>query len=915
MYPNYFQVTVRSPVLRLKRWRLFIIGVIIFLLSSNTLFAQAIIDETMPASIPSEIIKDWEDQDKPGTNYKAAAEKIAETLTDEAFAKAIKDKASTAEAKQLYYEACHYRRVEKMRDYAEDIQKLVYAKHHNLGNLIVGCQEGYSFPNIDEKWSAGSALYYLEFKDYYPEPKTLLEDKTGILRDPCVSLDGKRLAFAWSKDAGSGSGWSARGKGYKIYELDIDKSLKDNKTTPRQITSNPPGLEVSDYEPCYTQLGDIIFNSSRCFQLIDCYINMVSTFFICDTAGRYLRRVGYDQVHTFYPQLKSDGKIMYTRWEYNDRGLMNSMGVFDMYPDGTHQNEVYGNQTQWPVTTIHAREIPYSNGKVMAIASGHHAPYYGEPLIIDPNIDRNGLKPIKFVAPVRTYTKNPNVSMDSGGVEFKFSHPMPLDEENFLVSWTPTAKGAMKLYFMDINGKRELIAWGDKSVSQPYPVKAREVSTPRIFTDYTKKTAIFKMEDVSVGIGLGKSIPKGTVKKLRVVQLEYRASSPDANPDANFGRTGDMGWVYVPIARHTGSWQVKRILGETPVYSDGSAAFTVPAEVPLFFQCIDSAGRMVQTMRSWSTLMPGETFNCIGCHENKNEAVTPKERTEAGDAKPLEPFYDISGKLFSYPDIIQPILDKNCVSCHKSGGTGGSKIDLSSGWVTLTDDDHKESKKKWMNSYVNLTKGGGMFSGGTYINWLSIFSSNEAIQPRTVGSYRSKLITTILPAHKTSGKVELTKEEMDKILAWIDLCVPHCGRYNQGMISATDSAAYEKALAYRTKHIELERKNVEEFVKAGQWGQVSVKPENNRISGNISASKIQLRFLAGERKLLLVPSSIGELRINDLLGRQMVKVKIDKKNIGTSMSILLPESISRGVYVARLSGSDGIQTKIISIYQ
>ena len=35
------------------------------------------------------------------------------------------------------------------------------------------------------------------------------------------------------------------------------------------------------------------------------------------------------------------------------------------------------------------------------------------------------------------------------------------------------------------------------------------------------------------------------------------------------------------------------------------------------FQALDHNGHVVQTMRSWATLQPGETFGCVGCHETK----------------------------------------------------------------------------------------------------------------------------------------------------------------------------------------------------------------------------------------------------------------------------------------------------------
>lgn len=687
MFFNQVPVTARSPVIRYRIW---LVVIFLFMVFPFLLSAADLIDKTMPATIPAEIVSAWKDQDNvSGSSYTTAINDIIKTLKADykTIVEAELDKGATEKA---YLTACHYRRVAFLEDYAEYIKKMVYAKHHNIGSLIVGCQEGFSNGfNRDEKWKAGAALYYLDFTNYYPQPKLLIEDKSGIIRDPCVSLDGKKVAFAWYKNA---SNTGANASGYKIFELDLEKQLANSSTAPRQVTYADSGLVFSDYEPCYTPFGEIIFNSSRCFQLIDCFENMVSTFYAVDTSGKYLRRIGYDQVHDFYPQLRSDGRIMYTRWEYNDRNLMQSMGLFTMRADGTEQTEYYGNQTEWPVTVIHGREIPFTQSKkVMAIASGHHAPYYGEPLIIDIGKGRNGLTPLSSIAPFKAITAKPtdHSPTDSGGVEFKWAFPLPLDENRFFISYTPTARGVMKIYAMAPDGHKELIAWdASVSVSQIVPVITRDIKATRSDVDYKKTTGVFKMENVYVAGGRTlQGVQQGSIKKIRVNKIEYRHSGPDVNPN-KFGREGAMGWVYIPISRYTGSWQAKRIIGEAPVYSDGSAAFEVPAMQPLFFQLIDADGRMIQTMRSWSTLMPGETFNCIGCHEDKNSAIPdPTKRTEAGEAKPLEPFYDISGKLFRYTEIIQPILDKKCVKCHNPG-----KLDLTGTLESISDDDHRDRK-------------------------------------------------------------------------------------------------------------------------------------------------------------------------------------------------------------------------------
>ena len=80
----------------------------------------------------------------------------------------------------------------------------------------------------------------------------------------------------------------------------------------------------------------------------------MSNLYTCDRDGRFLRRLGFDQVHTNYPTVLPDGRIIYTRWEYNDRGQMFPQGLFQMNPDGTGQTEYYGNNSWFP-TSLAAR--------------------------------------------------------------------------------------------------------------------------------------------------------------------------------------------------------------------------------------------------------------------------------------------------------------------------------------------------------------------------------------------------------------------------------------------------------------------------------------------------------------------------------------------------------------------------------
>ena len=52
-----------------------------------------------------------------------------------------------------------------------------------------------------------------------------------------------------------------------------------------------------------------------------------------------MRQVGFDQVHTVTPTLLDDGRVVYTRWDYNDRGQVWGATSF---PDESRWNRAGG---------------------------------------------------------------------------------------------------------------------------------------------------------------------------------------------------------------------------------------------------------------------------------------------------------------------------------------------------------------------------------------------------------------------------------------------------------------------------------------------------------------------------------------------------------------------------------------------
>lgn len=85
---------------------------------------------------------------------------------------------------------------------------------------------------------------------------------------------------------------------------------------------------------------------------------------------------------------------------------------------------------------------------------------------------------------------------------------------------------------------------------------------------------------------------------------------------------------------------VVRAIGELPVQADGSFMAEAPADVPLGFETLDAAGRVIQRDSPMMWLRPGENRSCIGCHEPPNHSPS-NHRALALDAP--QPRFGLGG--------------------------------------------------------------------------------------------------------------------------------------------------------------------------------------------------------------------------------------------------------------------------------
>jgi len=711
--------------------------------------------------------------------------------------------------RDLYIRAATVRRAKRLKLLSIRCKKIVFTRHFEMGGSHYAYTEGLSDAQRERHFRPGSALCMLDVSGPEPKVETLIDDPNGVIRDPDVSYDGKRILFAWKK--------SDRQDDYHLYEMDA---------ATRKIRQLTFGLGFADYEGVYLPDGNILFNSTRCVQIVDCWWTEVSNLYVCNKDGKYLRRIAFDQVHSNYPQVLDDGRVVYTRWDYNDRGQLYPQPLYQMNIDGTSQTEYYGNNSWFPTTIMHARGIP-GTGKVMALASGHHTRQRGKLCIVDPKKGRQEASGVQLIAPI---TETKAVRVDRYGQRGdQFQYPYPFSEKEFLTTFRADGGGLrFGIFFMRDDGSRELLAVNDKQDSnQPVVLKARKIPTIRPSTvDWRKKTGTFYVQDVYIGPGL-KGVERGVVKTLRVIELEFRAAGIGSN-----GNRGPAGGALVstPIAIGNGTWDVKHVLGDTKVHADGSAFFEVPARTPVYFQLLDDKNQVVQSMRSWSTLQPGEKFSCVGCHENKNEISLSTGTTQAMKAgpKPLDPIFG-PPRGFSFPRMVQPILDKHCIRCHKDSSktlgppprrkknTPKPKVNTNATIdpnarnlafsLLSTPKPDARAKRNWSEAYLNLTQRG---RPNEIVNWLNVQSIPPMLPPYFKGACKSKIFEHIAGP---KCNVKLSKHELAIISCWIDLLVPYCGDYAEaGAWNEGDHAKHKRFMDKRRRMELIEAANIEEML-------------------------------------------------------------------------------------------------------
>lgn len=645
----------------------------------------------------------------------------------------------------------------------------------NFNQLLFIKRAPTMFPHMSDQhygwWSRpGGGIFVLEgFKSDQPVARCLTKEfPPGNFYGLDLSYDGSKVLFAYCRfypqvhkeRNKTDKSRLPEDAFYHIYEMNTDGSGV------RKLTNG----KYDDFDARYLPDGRIIFLSTRKGQTLritpeyaestsyadhpDSYVRCggdnwrpvpVFTLHSMDADGKNIIPISAFENFEWTPYLANDGRILYTRWDYIDRFNGHFFSLWSANQDGTQPQLVYGNYTVRPQVVVEARPIPNSS-KLIFTASAHHSITGGSLCLLDRSRGTEGNEPITRLTPEVCFPET------EGDPEHYYANPYPLSEEFFIVSWSHSRlpphtfttnfnnnpPNSMGIYLYDAFGNQELL-YRDPEISCTHPTPIIKRTKPPIHNSTVSlhnKEGRFIVQDVYNGLD---GIPRGTIQALRIIGF-----TPKVQPFMNN-----------PVLGVSAEDPGKFVLGTVPVHADGSAYFIAPAGIPLMFQALDTNGLAVQTMRSITYLMPGQTLSCIGCHESR-ETAPPVRKLLATASEPskIKPGPEGSWPL-SFDRLVKPVLNRYCVECHNPGNKNSEavKLDLS-------------SDNAWQN-LVNAHNGD--------IKRLA-FEKDRSIPGQCVAA--NSILWKKLTAEKPHGNKKLDSESLERLATWLDTYAQKSGHFS-----------------------------------------------------------------------------------------------------------------------------------------
>jgi hypothetical protein len=385
--------------------------------------------------------------------------------------------------------------------------------------------------------------------------------------------------------------------------------------------------------------------------------------------------------HRTAPTMLSDGRVLFTQWDH--LGEKNEGNLMIVNPDMTTLREAFGKEGTG-MTNSYLKAVEVEPFRLVAIGTSRDRTIQAGKLLdirLGEMVDGQMLV---SEAHAHAVDLTPDVPADrdpSPDTVGRYYSAWPVkrvdgtfgDQPLLLVSW---ANGPVEeelngaagvppdfgVYLYDSATRTRLPILNDTATwdVQPKPLFARAAPTAideSAKNGYSDDKLLMGSLDVSVSTLV--HFNRADAYKVRVIE-GFSVEEIGAN---DFGLT-----------EHEGA----AMLGEVPVFTDGSWAALVPPNIPIHLQPIDRFGMALANEPVWISGRGGESRFCGGCHEDRAKTTVIQPGITMAIAKGPNDLYRVRADRINktgtytaatvvgvpWEQALQPMFTAKCASCH-----------------------------------------------------------------------------------------------------------------------------------------------------------------------------------------------------------------------------------------------------------
>jgi hypothetical protein len=376
-----------------------------------------------------------------------------------------------------------------------------------------------------------------------------------------------------------------------------------------------------------------------------------------------IEQLSFNPSHDLQPTLLANGRIAFLRWD-NLPGH-DELSFYSIRPDGTDLQKLYGYNSQ--NTGPEGTEATFWNSRIAAegqllvsFRNRQSRNWGGDIVVIDydqftdvdqPNPQNPGSGSAqRSLSPITVSIIENNPAIFSAGGLYNSAFPLNDGTNRVLVSWSPCQLNAideMQVYpctptFLSIpNISAPTPTFGlwvlDLATGTQQPIKPAVPEINEVFTEVVALSPQIRADNLvsnldsalaTQGVGLihirniydidgtlaanvapVPHLANRMERPARFIRLVKAVPIPDDevldfNRNIAFGRNNNR--------------YMRDILGYVPIEPDGSAKFIVPGNLAFSMSLIDATGKRLPNAfhENWLTVKPGESYECVGCHES-----------------------------------------------------------------------------------------------------------------------------------------------------------------------------------------------------------------------------------------------------------------------------------------------------------